>query len=384
MHTVYLDHSATTPVRPEVLEAMLPFFSKNFGNASSVYRLGRESKNALEKARRQVASFIGAHADEIVFTGSGTEADNIAVLGTALANSQKGKHIITTSIEHHAVFNTCAFLEKSGYRITYLPVSREGIVNADDLANAVTDQTVLISVMHVNNEVGTIQPLDEISAIAKKKGILFHSDCVQSAGKIPLDVNDTGVDLLSLSAHKIYGPKGIGALYIRRGTAVRPVSFGGSQEKKWRPGTENVPAAVGFGQAAEIARRDLFTDMERIAYLRGRLVKGILSSIDHVHLNGHSSARIPGNANLSFDRIEGESLLMMLDMKNIAASSGSACTAGSTDPSHVLLAMGVPFVQAAASLRFSLGRENTEEEIDYVLRELPPMVERLRASFDAK
>lgn len=382
MKTVYLDHSATTPVLPEVVETMLPFFADHFGNASSIYKIGRESKKAVEDARVQVAELIGAKPEEIFFMSGGTEADNMAVFGVAAAQGKKrnkGKHIITSAIEHHAIMHPCEKLEKDGYKVTYLPVDHQGIVRAEDVKNAITDETILITIMQVNNEVGTIQPIAEIGKIAKEKGIIFHTDAVQSVGKIPVNVEELGVDLLSMSSHKIYGPKGIGALFIRKNTPIEPLIFGGGQERKRRPGTENVPGIVGFGKAAQIAGRDLHADMEKITGLRDKLIDGIFSSIDHVQLNGHREKRIPGNANFSFQFIEGESLLLMLDMKNICASSGSACTSGSTDPSHVLLAMGIPFEIAFGSLRFTLGKENTREEIDYVIKELPHIVEKLRA-----
>ncbi|MGI6065432.1 MAG: cysteine desulfurase NifS [Bacillota bacterium] len=379
MQTIYLDHSATTPVLPEVLHTMLPFLREHYGNASSIYRIGRESRKAVEEARRQVANLIGSETDEIYFTSGGTEADNMAVFGAVAASGEKGKHIITSRMEHHAILHPCEELEKRGYEVTYLSPDDKGLIRVEDLKNAVRDDTILITIMHVNNEVGTIQPIREIGQIAREKGIIFHTDAVQSVGKIPVDVKELGVDLLSLSAHKIYGPKGVGALFIRRNTSIAPVLFGGGQERKRRPGTENVPGIVGFGKAAEIAQRDLAVDRERITYLRDKLIDGILSSISHTQLNGDRQKRIPHNANFSFRFVEGESLLLMLDMQNIAASSGSACTSGSTDPSHVLLAMGIPFDVAFGSLRFTLGKENTEEDIDYVLKVLPPIVERLRA-----
>lgn len=379
MQTIYMDHSATTPVLPEVVEAMLPYFSGHFGNPSSLYRLGRESKNALEIAREQVAALIGAYPDEIVFTGSGTEADNLAILGMAAGLNQGGKHLITSAIEHHAVLHPCWQLEKMGWQVTYLPVDGAGLISVDDLAQAITTQTALISLMHVNNEVGTIQPLSELACLAQEKAVAMHSDGVQSVGKIPLDVHRLGIDLFSLSAHKLYGPKGIGALYIKRGTALNPIIFGGGQEKKYRPGTENIPAIVGFGKAAAMVSGELTADMARIGALRDKLVSGVFAVIDQVQLNGHPTQRIPGNANISFAGIEGESLLMMLDMKNIAASSGSACMSGSMDPSHVLQAMGLPEKTAYGSVRFTLGKMNTAAEVDYLLQELPAMISRLRA-----
>ncbi|MDD4751828.1 MAG: cysteine desulfurase NifS [Desulfitobacteriaceae bacterium] len=379
MKTIYLDHSATTPALPEVVQTMIPYLREQYGNASSIYRIGRESRKSVEEARRQVANLIGAEPEEIFFTSGGTEADNMAIFGVVAACGEKGKHIITTRMEHHAILHPCEQLEKRGYDVTYLNPDPKGLLRVEDIKKAIRADTFLISIMHVNNEVGTIQPIEEIGLIAREKGIIFHTDAVQSVGKIPVDVKKLGVDLMSLSAHKIYGPKGIGALFIRRNTTIDPFIFGGGQERKRRPGTENVPGIVGFGKAAEIAQRDLPADMERITYLRDKLIDGILSSIPYTQLNGDRQKRIPNNANFSFRFVEGESLLLMLDMKNIAASSGSACTSGSTDPSHVLLAMGIPFEIAFGSLRFTLGKENTEEDIDYVLKVLPLIVERLRA-----
>lgn len=379
MKTVYMDHGATTPVLPEVLESMLPYFTNYYGNPSSVYEMGRSSRKAVEEARVHVADLIGAGPGEIIFTSGGTEADHMAIYGVVDANQGKGNHIITSAIEHHAVLHTCAELEKKGYRVTYLPVSRDGLVRLEDVKNAITNETFLISIMHANNEVGTIQPVEAIGRLAREKGIVFHCDGVQSVGKIPVNVKEMQVDLLSLSAHKIHGPKGVGALYIRENTPIRPVMFGGAQERKWRPGTENVPGIVGLGKAAEVAQRDLVQDMEKIAAMRDRLLDGILKNIDHVQFNGNRQKRIPGNINVCFKHIEGESLLLMLDMKKIAVSSGSACTSGSTEPSHVLMAMGVPMDVAFGSLRLTLGKDNTMEDVDYVLQELPLVVEKLRA-----
>lgn len=379
MKSVYMDHSATTPVHPQVVEAMLPYLTTHFGNPSSVHKFGREVRKAVEEARLQVAELIGAKPEEIFFTSGGTEADNMAILGVGEANAEKGNHIITSKVEHHAVLDTCEYLEKKGFKVTYLPVDEEGLVSVDELKAAITDETILITMMHVNNEVGTIQPIEEIAQITREKGIILHTDAVQSVGKIPVNVDELGVDLLTMSSHKIYGPKGIGALYIRKGTKISPITFGGGQERKRRPGTENVPAIVGFGKATEVAKNELPAEMEKLAAMRNRLIDGILSSIDDVKLNGHPEKRIPGNVNVSIRYIEGEALLLMLDMKNIAASSGSACTSGSLDPSHVLLAMGLSHEVAHGSLRLTLGRENTMEDIDYVINELQVIVERLRA-----
>lgn len=379
MKSVYMDHSATTPVHPQVVEAMLPYLTTHFGNPSSVHKFGREVRKAVEEARLQVAELIGAKPEEIFFTSGGTEADNMAILGVGEANAEKGNHIITSKVEHHAVLDTCEYLEKKGFKVTYLPVDEEGLVSVDELKAAITDETILITMMHVNNEVGTIQPIEEIAQITREKGIILHTDAVQSVGKIPVNVDELGVDLLTMSSHKIYGPKGIGALYIRKGTKISPITFGGGQERKRRPGTENVPAIVGFGKATEVAKNELPAEMEKLAAMRNRFIDGILSSIDDVKLNGHPEKRIPGNVNVSIRYIEGEALLLMLDMKNIAASSGSACTSGSLDPSHVLLAMGLSHEVAHGSLRLTLGRENTMEDIDYVINELQVIVERLRA-----
>ncbi|BCV21891.1 cysteine desulfurase NifS [Moorella sp. Hama-1] len=380
MRRVYLDHSATTPVRPEVLEAMLPFLKDEaFGNPSTIYSYGREAKKALDEAREKVANLIGARPEEIFFTSGGTEADNLALIGTAAANEKKGRHIITSSIEHHAVLHTAQYLLRHGFKVTFLPVTPEGLVRVEDVEKAITDETILISVMHVNNEVGTIQPIKAIGQLARERGIIFHSDAVQSAGKIPVNVDELGVDLLSVSGHKIYGPKGIGCLYIRKGTRINPILYGGAQERKRRPGTENMPGIVGFGRAAELAGQELKGEMERLQGLRDKLIDGILSRIEDVQLNGDPRQRVATNANFSFLYVEGESLLLSLDMKGICASSGSACTSGSLDPSHVLLAMGLPHEVAHGSVRMTLGRDNTEEDIDYVLEVMPEIVARLRS-----
>ncbi|MDN5348158.1 MAG: cysteine desulfurase [Clostridia bacterium] len=379
MRKVYLDHSATTPVRPEVLEAMLPYLKENFGNPSSIHSFGREAKKALEEARERVAGLIGARPEEITFTSGGTEADNLAIIGTAYANADKGRHIITSSIEHHAALDSAQFLLRHGFKVTFLPVTPEGLVRVEDVAAAITDETILISIMHVNNEVGTIQPIKEIGRLAREKGIIFHTDAVQSVGKIPVNVDDLGVDLLTASSHKIYGPKGVGCLYIRKGTRIQPQLHGGGQERKRRPGTENLPGIVGFGKAAELAGKELEEEAARLARLRDKLIDGVLERIPEVQLNGHRTLRVPHNANFSFRYVEGESILLSLDMHGIAASSGSACTSGSLDPSHVLLAMGIPHEVAHGSVRMTLGKDNTEEDIDYVLEVLPGIIERLRA-----
>lgn len=378
MQRIYLDHSATTPVRPEVAEIMMEYMTEKFGNPSSVHSFGREAKEALEKARSQVAGLIKAQPEEITFTSGGTEADNLAIIGAAFQYADKGQHIITSAVEHHAVLHTCEHLERIGFEVTVLPVDEYGIIRVEDLRQAIRDDTILISIMHANNEVGSIQPVAEIGRLAKEKGILFHTDAVQSLGKIPVDVNEMNIDLLSGSGHKIYGPKGIGFLYIRKGVRLSPLNFGGSQEKKIRPGTENLPGIVGLGKAAELAAQEMDTEMPRMTKLRDKLIKGIQERIPDVRLNGHPTLRIPTNVNVSFEFVEGESLLLSLDMKGIAASSGSACTSGSLDPSHVLLAMGICKEVAHGSVRMTLGRDNTEEEIDYVLDVLPEIVERLR------
>jgi len=381
MQRVYLDHSATTPVRKEVADLVLSYMTTNYGNPSSIHSFGREAKKALENAREQVAGLIGANADEIIFTSGGTEADNLAVVGAAFANQKKGKHLITSAIEHHAVLDSFKYLEKQGFEVTYIPVDEYGLVNPDDVIKAINKQTILISIMHVNNEVGTIQPIKEIAEMAKSKSqdIIIHTDAVQSAGKIPVDVSELKVDLLTASSHKIYGPKGVGCLYVRKGTKIEPRFFGGGQERKRRPGTENLPGIVGFGKAAELAKQELKQEMEKLSELRDMLIDGILKTIPDVKVNGDRKRRIPGNVNISVRYVEGEALLLSLDMKGIAASSGSACTSGSLDPSHVLLAMGIPHEVAHGSLRMTLGRDNTKEDIQYVLDTLPGIVNKLRS-----
>lgn len=379
MRRVYLDHSATTPVDKEVAALMMTYYTEKYGNPSSVHSFGREAKQALEEARGQVAALIGATPAEITFTSGGTEADNLAILGTAGALRKKGKHLITSCVEHHAVLETCEYLEKNGYDLTIIPVDEEGIISVEEVQKAIRPDTILISVMHANNEVGAIQPIAEIGKLAKEHGIIFHVDAVQSLGKIPIDVNAMNVDLLTVSSHKIYGPKGVGALYIRKGVRVEPLVHGGGQEKKRRSGTENTPGIIGFGKACQLAGLRMAEDAEHQTKLRDKLMKGISERIDHVKVNGpNGEKRLPNNVNVSIQFVEGESLLLSLDMLGIAASSGSACTSGSLDPSHVLLAMGLVHEVAHGSLRFTLGRQNTEEDIDYVLEQLPKIVERLR------
>ena len=379
MRRIYLDHAATTPAHPEVLKAMLPYFTDGFGNPSSIYSYGQEAKGAVEQARTTVAELIGAHSEEIVFTSGGTEADNFALKGVAYASERKGNHIITTSIEHHAVLEVAKFLEKRGFRITCLPVDKSGLVDPDDVRRAITRKTILISVMHASNEVGTIEPLEEIGKIAREAEIPFHTDAVQTVGHIPVNVDRLNVDLLSISAHKLCGPKGAGALYIRKGTKLVPVIHGGAQERRRRAGTENVPAIVGLGKAVDLAGHDMGKDAQRLAHLRDKLIKGLLAKIDHVRLNGHPSRRLPNNVNVSVGFVEGESMLLNLDLEGICASTGSACSSASLEPSHVLLALGLSPEQAHGSLRFTLGRENTETDIERVLEVLPGIVAKLRA-----
>lgn len=379
MKRIYFDHSATTPVDDDVAKLMLEYMTEKFGNPSSIHSFGREVRKAVDEARGHVAALLGANANEIFFTSGGTEADNIALKGVALANRKKGNHIITTAIEHHAILHTCEYLEKQGFTITYLPVDENARVRVEDVRNAITDKTVLISVMFANNEVGTIQPIKEIGEIAKEKGIYFHTDAVQAVGNYPIDVKELNIDLLTLSGHKFHGPKGIGALYARRGVRIEALQQGGGQERSLRPGTENVPGIIGLGKAAEIAKRDMEKKVAHITALKEKLMAGIQEKISDIKLNGHPTLRMPGNVNFSFRFVEGESLLLNLDLKGIAASSGSACTSGSLDPSHVLLAMGLTHEVAHGSLRISLGRGNTEEDIDYCLTVLPEIIERLRS-----
>ena len=371
-----MDHSATTATDPAVTEAMLPYFSEKYGNPSSLYTIGRQARRAIEEARQHVADLIGAKKEEIIFTGSGTESDNLAIKGSVLKNRGKGDHIITSSIEHHAVLHTCKYLEKNGFKVTYLPVSKDGIVNPADVEKAITPQTILITIMHANNEIGTIQPIEEIGKIAKEKQITFHTDAVQTAGKIPVNVDALGVSMLSVSAHKIYGPKGVGALYLRKGTAIEPQLHGGGHERNIRSSTENVPGIVGFGKASELAKERLPNESNLTA-LRDSLIKGVLE-IEDSYLNGHPTKRLPNNANFRFSFIEGESMILNLDMKGVAASTGSACSSTSLEPSHVLMAIGLRPEEAHGSLRLTLGRENTQEDVDYVISVLPDIVNKLR------
>ncbi|MCX5839236.1 MAG: cysteine desulfurase family protein [Deltaproteobacteria bacterium] len=378
MNPIYLDHSATTPVHPEVLAAMISFFANHFGNPSSIHREGRLAREAVEGARARVAVLIGAAPAEIVFTGGGTEADNLAVLGAAFAQKGGRNHLMTSAIEHHAVENACRHLAGRGFAATFLPVDGEGRVNPDDVRKGITEKTFLISVMHANNEIGTIQPLREIGAIARERGVLFHTDAVQSVGKIPVAVEDLGVDLLSIAGHKIYGPKGTGALYVRKGTELAPITFGGHQEGNLRNGTENVPGIVGFGVACEIALRDLASQMTRLRMLRNLLEERIRAEIPDIRVHGHPRARLPHLLSISFAGVSGESLVRELDLRGIAVSAGSACTAGSTKISHVLAALGMPEALAVGAVRFSLGRDNTEEEIGRAVSILKALVEKRR------
>ena len=379
MRRIYLDYAATTPTHPDVVKAMLPYFTDAFGNPSSIHSSGQEAKAAVEEARGRIADFIGARSDEVAFTSGGTEADNLAIKGVTLAREGRGNHIITSSVEHHAVIETCKFLERRGYRVTYLPVDEYGLVDPEDVKRAITDKTILISVIQANNEMGTIEPIAEIGKITREAGIYFHTDAVQAVGHIPVDVGELGVDLLSMSAHKLYGPKGVGALYIRKGTKLAPLIHGGGQERGRRSSTENVSGIVGFGKAVGLAQQEIAAGAQGLTFLRDKLIRGILERIENTHLNGHPSKRLPNNVNVSVDFIEGESIILNLDLEGICASTGSACSSTSLEPSHVLLALGLSPEQAHGSLRFSLGKWTSEEEIDRVLEVLPRVVAKLRA-----
>ena len=376
--SIYLDNAATTKTAQEVVDAMLPYFTENYGNPSSIYDLGTKSKEAITKGREQIAEVLGAKSEEIYFTAGGSEADNWALKATFEAYKNKGNHIITTKIEHHAILHTAEFLETKGVDVTYLNVDEFGKISLEELENAIRPETVLISVMFANNEIGTIQPIAEIGEIAKKHGVLFHTDAVQAVGHVPIDVEKLQVDLLSMSGHKLGAPKGIGAIYIRKGTRISPLIFGGAQEKKLRAGTENIAGIVGLGKAAELAVAEMEETTKKLTALRDKLIHGILESIPDSRLNGHPTDRLPGNCNIYFSYIEGESLLLLLDALGIAASSGSACTSGSLDPSHVLMAIGLPHETAHGSLRLTIDRENTEEQVDFILEKLPGLVQRLR------
>ncbi|MCM8779438.1 MAG: cysteine desulfurase NifS [Candidatus Omnitrophica bacterium] len=375
---VYLDHNATTPLAPEVLEAMLPYLKDKYGNPSSIYKKGREAREAVEKARRIIALSLGIASEDLVFTSGGTESNNFAIKGVALANKCKGNHIITSKIEHLSVLNICQFLERLGFEVTYLDVDKYGMMDPESVKKAIKKETILVTLMHANNEVGTIEPIEEISRITREREIYFHIDAVQSFGKIPFKIEDLGVDLLSLSAHKIYGPKGIGALYIRKGVNLFPLQHGGHQERKLRAGTENVAGIVGFGKAVELVFDNFEKKRERIRYLRDKLEGGLMARIENIYPIGHPTLRLPNTLNLGFAYLEGETILINLDLKGICASVGSACTSGSLEPSHVLKAMGIPSEVIQGAVRFSLGETNTEEEIDYCLEVIPAIVKRLR------
>ena len=378
MRNVYLDYSATTPVKEEVLQEMLPYFTEKYGNPSSLYDIGLESKEAINRAREQVAALINAKPSEIYFTGCGTEADNWAVFGTAEKLRAKGNHIITTRVEHHAMLHSCAALEKDGFAVTYLDIDKDGLIDLKQLEEAITDKTILISIMLVNNEIGTIEPIKEAAAIARKHQILFHTDAVQALGNMPIDVKELGVDMLSVSAHKIYGPKGVGALYIRKGVQINNYMHGGAQENRRRAGTENVPGIVGFGKAAEIALRELDKHIEHSKKLRDHLRDRILTEIPDTFVNGTMEKRHPGNLNVTFEYIEGEAILLLLNQLGICVSTGSACSSASLEPSHVLSALGVPVEMIHGTVRFTVGDMTTMEDIDYVADSLKMVVQRLR------
>ena len=378
MKRIYMDHSATTPVAPEVLEAMLPYFSEKFGNASSLHSFGLEAKEALEESREKVAGLLGAKPEEIIFTAGGTESDNLALKGIARKNQKSGKHIITTRVEHPAILECCRKLEKEGFEVTYLPVTKEGLVEIATLESAIRSDTILISVMHANNEVGTIQPLEEIGRLASEKDIYLHTDAVQSVGKIPTDVNKLGVDLLSLSAHKLYGPKGVGALYIRNGTRLESIIQGGGHERGLRSGTENIAGIVGLARAADLAGETMTMEAERLTRLRDRLAELVLLKVKESWINGTMKMRLPGNLNFGFKYVEGESLLLFLDSIGISVSTGSACSSHKLEPSHVLLSLGLKPEECHGSLRITLGRSNTLEEVDYVALGIAETVERFR------
>jgi cysteine desulfurase len=381
MERIYLDYAATTPVHPEVVKAMLPYFTRDFGNPSSIHSFGKESKSAIEEARAKVAALVGAQAEEIIFTGGGTESDNMAIKGIASAKITKGNHIITSMIEHHAVLESCRSLQLSGFDITYLPVDRFGLVNPADVRKAITGKTILISIMHANNEIGTIEPIVEISKIAGEAGVCFHTDAVQTAGHIPIHVTEMGVDLLSLSAHKLYGPKGVGALYVKKGVKLGVLINGGEQENRLRAGTENVPGIVGFGIAAELAGKDMDTEIQRQTGLRDKLIEGLLKNIDQSRLNGHPKNRLPNNVYISIEDVEEESILLNLDREGIYVSSRSACSSSGNKPSHVLSScMGHMVRRENASLRMTLGKWTTEQEVDYVIEVLPRIVSELKVS----
>jgi len=379
MRQIYLDHNATTPVSKEVLDAMMPYFSEEYGNASSVYSMGQKARQKIDESRELIGNALGTEATDIIFTSGGTESNNFAIKGVAMANLNKGRHVITSSIEHPAVLEPCRFIEKElGFDVTYLPVDKYGVVDPDELKDSIRKDTILISVMFANNETGTIQPIKEIAKIAHGNKIYFHTDAVQVLGKLPIDVEELGVDLCSFSGHKVYGPKGIGAMYLRKGVNIVPFQHGGHHERNKRAGTENVPGIVGFGKAVEIASRDMKKNDAYLKKLTKKMWEGLSKELKEIYLNGHPENRLPSTLNISFRYIEGESMVLNFDMKGIYASTGSACTSGSLEPSHVLTAMGVSPDMAQGSVRFSFGYENTEEDIDYCLAEIPPIVEKLR------
>jgi len=376
---VYMDYGAATPLDPKVMEAMVPYFTQVYGNPSSVHSLGQEPRRALEDSRSKVAKLVGAKTSgEIVFTSGATESNNLAIKGVAYRNRNKGNHIITTTIEHMSVLNPCKSLGKEGFEITYVPVDRQGVVNLEKLEEAINDKTILISVMYANGEIGTIQPIKQIGKIAKDHNVYLHVDGVAAVGKVPVNVEEEYIDLLTISSNDMYGPKGVGALYIKRGTKIQPIVHGGGQEGGLRSGTENIPAIVGTGKAAEIAQAEMESESKRLSYLRDRLIRGVLEDVEDSYLNGHPTKRLPNNANLRFSYIEGESLILSLDMLGIQVSSGSACTSKTLEPSHVLLAIGLAHEEAHGSLLFTLGKQNMEEDVDYVLGVLPTIVKRLR------
>lgn len=375
---VYADNAATTRVSDEVLKSMMPYFTEYYGNASSIYELGRNAQRDIELSREKVAKAINASPTEIFFTSCGSESDNWAIRGVCERLAPKGKkHIVTSVFEHHAILHTCQYLEKQGYEVTYLPISEDGLVSVEDVKNAIREDTAIVSIMYANNEIGTIQPIKEIGAVCREKGVIFHTDAVQAIGNVEIDVKDQNIDILSMSGHKIHAQKGVGAIYVKKGIVLPNLIYGGAQERNKRAGTENVPAIVGFGTAIEIATNGIAEKAEKVTAMRNRLIDGILK-LSHTRLNGSREKRLPGNCNISIEGIEGESLLLMLDMYGICASSGSACTSGSLDPSHVLLALGLKHEVAHGSLRLSISEENTDEDVDYILEVVPKVVERLR------
>ncbi|MBM4271652.1 MAG: cysteine desulfurase NifS [Deltaproteobacteria bacterium] len=379
MKRIYLDYAATTPVDVRVVKAMLPHFTEIYGNPSSLHAFGQEAKHVVEESRHTVASFIGAKPEEIIFTSGGTESNNFTIGGIAHARSDKGNHIITSRIEHHAILEPCHFLEKEGFQVTYLPVDKYGLVDPGDVRKAINAKTILISIMHANNEIGTIQPIAEIGSIARENGVYFHTDAVQTFGHLPVDVDELNLDLLSASGHKLYGPKGVGIIYARKGIRMSPFMQGGGQEKGRRASTHNVPGIVGLGKAVDLAKEEMGQEIEHLTVLRDRLIQGILNAIEYSSLNGHPTKRLPNNVNVSIAYVEGESMLLNLDMEGIACSTGSACSSASLEPSHVLTAIGLPHELAHGSLRFSLGRPTTSDDINYVLSVLPGIVGKLRA-----